>query len=131
MTAPEADPRHIFRQHVVESLYAYTFDGGKADKYDEQVTKTVSIIKENLTKIDSIIDTYAATFDHTKMARIDYAILQLGTYELFFAEHKTPYKVVINEAIELAKEFGSSGSPKLINGILGKAVEAQHNESNS
>ncbi len=95
---------------------------------DKKLRTTLSDIESHRTTIDEAIDRYAVTFDHEKMARIDYAILQLGMYELFFAKVKPPYKVVINEAIELAKEFGSGGSPGLINGILGKAVEDARNE---
>lgn len=91
------------------------------EKYEEGEYKDILKHKD---EIDELIDSYTVTFDHTKMARVDYVILQLGMFELFFAKKKPPYKVVINEAIELSKEYGSSGSPKLVNGILGKAYES-------
>jgi N utilization substance protein B len=52
------------------------------------------------------------------MSIIDKSILRLAIFEILFGD-KTPFKVAINEAIELAKHFGSDSSPRLINGVLG------------
>jgi N utilization substance protein B len=52
------------------------------------------------------------------MSIIDRNILRLAIFEILF-DDKTPFKVAINEAVELAKEFGSESSPRLINGVLG------------
>jgi N utilization substance protein B len=56
-----------------------------------------------------------------QIARIDLVILRIGLYELSFAKDVPP-KVVINEAVELAKAFGSENSSKFINGVLGTAL---------
>ena len=54
------------------------------------------------------------------MAKVDIAILRLAVYELLFGD--APKKVVINEAVEMAKKYSSDNSPSFINGILGKIV---------
>ena len=56
-----------------------------------------------------------------QISRIDRAVLRLGLYELLHSKDKVPYKVVINEAVELAKAFGSDNSGKFVNGVLGTA----------
>ncbi len=64
-----------------------------------------------------------------QIARIDRNILRMGLYELLYKGDSVPPKVVINEAVELAKAFGSDNSSKFINGVLGTAyrtlVEAE------
>jgi N utilization substance protein B len=65
-----------------------------------------------------------------QIARVDRAILRLGLYELLYRNDKVPPKVAINEAVELAKAFGSDNSSKFVNGVLGTAyrtlVEGQN-----
>lgn len=55
------------------------------------------------------------------MAKIDVAILRLAVYEFLF-DKETPHKTIIDEAVELAKEFGNDKSPGFINGVLGKII---------
>ncbi len=77
-------------------------------------------ICENLEKIDKIIRRSASEWPLQQIAIIDRNILRIGVYELMFDNHKrVPPKVVINEAIELAKAFGGKSSGKFINGVLG------------
>ena len=74
-------------------------------------------------EIDALIKKSASTFPAEQMSIIDRSILRLALAEILFQDRtpvdKTPLKVAINEAIELAKEFGSDSSPRLINGVLG------------
>jgi len=79
----------------------------------------------NLTVIDTEIQKAAPEWPIDKIAKIDLAILRLGVYELAI-EKKEPPKVIIDEAVELAKEFGNEKSPKFINGALGTVLKAQH-----
>ncbi len=116
------DPRHLFRRGIVQALYSKTYAQTEAPKLSKKQREAVEKVLHHSEEINEVIDTYATTFNHSKMAKIDYALLQLGLYELLFASRKEPYKVIIDESIELAKEYGSEGSPKLINGILAKAV---------
>jgi N utilization substance protein B len=71
--------------------------------------------------IDSILQRFAPLFPLVQIATIDRNILRIATFELVF-ECTVPLKAVINEAVELAKSFGSDNSPKFINGVLGSLI---------
>lgn len=73
---------------------------------------------DNIEKIDNIIKEKSIGWSIERLDKVDLAILRLAIYELIF-EEDIPNKVVINEAIELAKEYSSEKSYKFINGILG------------
>ena len=74
-------------------------------------------------EIDGVIEIYAPAWPVVQMALIDRNILRLAIFEILF-NNKVPVKVVINEAVELAKAFGGDNTPKFINGVLG-SVSAQ------
>jgi N utilization substance protein B len=74
-------------------------------------------------EIDRVIEIYAPAWPVAQMALIDRNILRLAIFEILF-NNKVPVKVVINEAVELAKTFGGDNTPKFINGVLG-TVSAQ------
>ncbi|NCO23191.1 transcription antitermination factor NusB [Candidatus Kuenenbacteria bacterium] len=92
--------------------------------FDEQdfVLNLVKGTTEKISEIDEQIKKFAPTWPIEKIAIIDKNILRLGIFELLFLA-ETPPKVIINEAIEIAKAFGSSNSPKFINGVLGAIYE--------
>jgi N utilization substance protein B len=85
------------------------------------------LVLEQKETIDAIIVKIAPEYPIEKLNRVDLAILRLGVYELKF-DGSQPPKVVIDEAIELAKEFGGSTSPGFINGALGKLLKDIENE---
>jgi N utilization substance protein B len=114
------DPRHKTRQDIVQLLFSYSFVEQKIPN-----AKAKRVI-ENLAVIDSKIQVVAPEFPIEKINKVDLAILRLAIYELQFEE--TPPKVVIDEAIELAKEFGGEASPGFVNGALGKLIKEQKNE---
>ncbi len=72
-------------------------------------------------RLDEVITEFAPAFPLEQMAAIDRNILRLAIFEILF-DSSTPIKVIINEAVELAKAFGSNSSPRLINGVLGSIV---------
>lgn len=117
------DPRHQRRILIVQTLYSLQFTPNQASNLSSEVKQTLAKIKTNEAKINKYINLFAKKFSTDKMAKIDLAILQLGIYELLI-EKKEPYKVIVDECIELAKEFGGLNSPKFINGVLGQAVES-------
>ena len=78
-------------------------------------------VVDNIQKFDDIITKCAPEWPINQINRIDLAILRQSLYELLFTE--IPYKVVIDEAVELAKEYGSESSAKFINGVLGTALD--------
>jgi N utilization substance protein B len=80
--------------------------------------KLVKGVLQHKSELDTLIKKFAPAFPPEQMAIIDRNILRLAIFEILFND-KTPFKVAINEAIELAKEFGSDASPRLINGVLG------------
>lgn len=105
------DPRHKKRIDAVKRLFAESFikQGKRSD-----------LVKEILAKKDDIdekIKSAAPAWPVEKLNKVDLAILRLAIYEL--DNKNTPPKVVIDEAVELAKEFGSENSPSFVNGVLG------------
>jgi len=81
-------------------------------------------VLEHKSKLDTLIKRFAPAFPPEQMSIIDRNILRLAIFEILFND-KTPVKVAINEAVELAKHFGSDSSPRLINGVLG-SITAEH-----
>ena len=113
----KSDPRHLARRKAVVHLFEYSF---QKNTTKDKLTKGVL---ENLEKIDKIIQKTAPVWPIEKIAKVDLAILRLAIYELLFGK-TAPYKVIIDEAVELAKEFGSETSPGFVNGVLGTVVKS-------
>jgi N utilization substance protein B len=105
------DPRHIKRREIVKQLFAESFTS------QNSVSEEVGKILKKKDKLDSEIQKAAPTWPIDKLNKIDLAILRQAVYEL--RSENTPPKVIIDEAVELAKEFGSESSPSFVNGVLG------------
>jgi N utilization substance protein B len=75
--------------------------------------------------LDQIIAQYAPEWPLEQIAAIDRNILRMALWE-FAVFHETPLKVAINEAVELAKQFGSDSAPRFVNGVLGALADHQH-----
>lgn len=82
----------------------------------------ISGVLENRDDLDQLIGRYAPEWPIDQIAVIDRNILRVSLFELVSPDSDAPYKVVINEAVELAKIFGSDSSPRFINGVLGTAL---------
>lgn len=108
------DPRHKNRQDLVQELFKYDF-------HTQKVSKQAEDILANKQKLDAKIEKAAPEFPIQKINKIDLAILRLAVFELLFKKG-IPQKVVIDEAIELAKEYGGETSPSFVNGALGNVV---------
>ena len=87
----------------------------EALSFSEELVKGVL---QHKSELDVLIKKFAPAFPVEQMSIVDRNILRLAIFEILFSK-ETPLKVAINEAIELAKDFGSDSSPRLINGILG------------
>ena len=74
--------------------------------------------------LDGLIQRHAPEWPVDQMAVIDRNVLRIAIYEFHIA-HLTPLKVAINEAIELAKTFGSDSAPRFVNGVLGALAEPE------
>jgi len=75
--------------------------------------------------LDESISQYAPEWPFDQIAAIDRNILRMACWE-FAVFHDTPVKVAINEAVELAKQFGSDSTPRFVNGVLGSLADHQH-----
>ena len=75
--------------------------------------------------LDSLIAKYAPEWPLEQIAAIDRNILRIALWELAVS-NETPIKVAINEAVELAKSYGSDSAPRFVNGVLGSLADHQH-----
>lgn len=108
------DPRHQKRIELIKKLFAYSFT--KNQKFSTKVNKIISSIPDS----DKLISQCAPEWPISQINKVDLSILRLAIYEL--TNEKTPKKVIIDEAVELAKEFGAESSSKFVNGVLGTVV---------
>jgi N utilization substance protein B len=118
------DPRHQKRRLLVQYLFANIFHSPTDIPTEEEDPGVALLAKEIVAitpELDIQISEAAPAWPVNKLNRIDLAILRLAVYELKKAE--TPPKVIIDEAVELAKEFGSESSPSFINGVLGTILK--------
>ncbi len=104
----------------IEMLYhAYCEEIGISDELDSSsfILETLRKIRQHQASIDTILQQHAENWAFGRIAKVELAILRLGIYELCFGA-STPPPVVINEAIELSKEYASEDSKRFINGVL-------------
>ena len=93
------------------------------------VTELIKGVLDNKDAIDGYIKRFAPAYPVSQLSLVDRNILRLAIYEVLI-DNKTPIKVAIDEAVELAKNFGSDHSPKFINGVLGSISSlAEKNKS--
>jgi len=136
-----ASNRHLGRIVALQSLYEYEFRlqsddtsvdideilTRNLDRYETAiedkafVSKLVKGVLKAQDDLDSKIAPIAPDWPIDQIARIDRNILRIGVYELLHQAKLVPPKVAINEAVELAKAFGSDNSSKFVNGVLGTA----------
>jgi len=126
--------RHLSRTLAMQTLFVWDFNK-KSKNLDEIMKENfenfapdfddggftkelIDGIQEHIDDVDNYIKKYAPEWPIEQITAIDRNVLRLGIYELVFSE-KIPPKVAINEAIEVAKNFGGDSSGKFINGVLG------------
>jgi len=139
--------RHLGRIIALQTLYEQDFRQACADtsfKLEEvlernisryhEAAKDQSFIKALVTGVDNyasaldkLLQPLAPEWPLDQIARIDRVVLRIGAYELIH-DQATPPKVVINEAVELAKSFGNDNSSKFINGVLGTLLRQERPE---
>jgi len=122
--------RHHARMAVVSLLYAYDLGNQSIGDFSDEILEDKKIrnkqkefamdlftgVMDNLEPVDKAISTHLKEWDFDRLGSIERATLRLGAYEIMFSELDAP--VIINEAIEVTKAFGSEQSPKFINGVL-------------
>lgn len=128
--------RHLARTIAIQSLYEWDFYKHQADlpaitnrnmkefgpgiDEPEFVWKLVKEVVSHLPELDAAIIKYAPQWPIDQIAPLDRNVLRLGLYELLFSNPKeVPPKVAINEAIEIAKNYGGQNSARFVNGVLG------------
>lgn len=117
----QVDHRHQRRIKIMQDLFACTFNEENLQACLEEKSGTVvGDILENLDQLDEQISQVAPERPLSEINQIDLAILRQILHES--QTKKTPKKVLINEAIELAKEFGSDSSSRFVNGVLAKLL---------
>lgn len=136
-----ASNRHLGRIIALQTLYEEEFrrDADDADfdlssvlkrniaRYSEMVDDVAFIealvrgVVEQTDKLDATLQPIAPEWPIDQIARMDRIVLRMGLYELLYAQDVPP-KVVINEAVELAKAFGGENSSKFVNGVLGTVL---------
>jgi N utilization substance protein B len=139
-----ASNRHLGRIVALQTLYEQDFRiecqdqalvldevlerniGRYSETIDDKafIEKLVHGVSSRQPEIDDIIRPVAPEWPIEQIARVDRVILRMGVYELLF-DSQVPPKVVINEAVELAKAFGGENSSKFINGVLGTVLRNQ------
>lgn len=150
-----ASNRHLGRIVALQTLYEYEFRvqsedasvdideilGRNLERYETAIDDkpfvsdlVKGVIAEQL-DLDAKIQPIAPDWPIEQIARIDRSVLRIGLYELLHLAKVVPPKVAINEAVELAKAFGSDNSSKFINGVLGTAyrtlVEGESGDAKS
>lgn len=102
------------------SLFFEELDQRK-EKDTDYIQKKYEDIMEHLSEIDVMINEVAEGWKTSRMAKVDLTLIRLATYELKY-EEDIPTGVAINEAVELAKTYGTDDSASFVNGILAKLV---------
>lgn len=139
-----ASNRHLGRIVALQTLYEQDFRSEAGDstfdvsevlnrnvsRYRETIDdvafieKLVSGVTKHQNELDKVLQPLAPEWPIEQIARMDRVVLRIGAYELLHATDVPP-KVVINEAVELAKAFGGDNSSKFINGVLGSLLRSQ------
>ncbi len=106
-------------QHPLgEVLEERSLDLNLDESQFEFASLLIAGVRENVTKLDQLISEQAPEWPLDQVAVVDRNILRIALWEVAFYQ-KTPLKVGINEAVELAKLFGTDSSPRFVNGVLG------------
>jgi len=138
--------RHLVRSVVLQALYEWDFYHRKKDiteilerdlkefapGIDEPdfAWRILKGITDHLAEIDKIIVRAAPEWPLDKIAMVERNVLRIGLYELLYADREeVPPKVAINEAIEVAKNYGGPNSVKFINGVLGTVYREMEKEA--
>lgn len=148
-----ASNRHLGRIVALQTLYEFEFRVQSGDtnldvaevmnrnieRYKTTIEDTTFVeelingVLEHSAELDKQLQPIAPEWPIDQIARIDRNVLRIGLFELLHRQGVVPPKVAINEAVELAKSFGSDNSSKFINGVLGTAfrtlVEGDQNDA--
>ncbi|MBI2327008.1 transcription antitermination factor NusB [Candidatus Curtissbacteria bacterium] len=117
----KSDPRHLTRTQAVKTLFAKGF----RQNLKVQKASLAGQVLQKKGPIDKLIEKNASAWPINQINPIDLATLRLAIFELLFKNKKEPYKVIIDEAVEIAKSYGSETSSSFVNGVLGSIVKSK------
>ena len=106
-------------EDLSEQLKYQVEEGETADADAVYIQNKIDAVIANITQIDEMINAAATGWKTSRMGKVDLTLLRLAVYEIKF-EEDIPTKVAINEAVELAKRYGTDSSPAFVNGVLAK-----------
>ncbi len=111
------------REIALKILYGQEFNKEKIDLSIKETTynyvnQLLEGIKENQDKIDNLIKNTSQSWTIERISLIDLNIMRMAVYEMLYSSPPVPFKVCIDEAIKIAKTYGTEGSAKFINGNL-------------
>jgi N utilization substance protein B len=128
------NPRRRAREFAVQGLYQWLIAGHAADQVLAHLREQEGFERADLVHLDALVAggiAEAAALDAAiarhvdrptrQLSPVEHAVLMIGAYELLHCQD-VPYRVVINEAVELAKAFGGTDGHKYVNGVLDKAA---------
>lgn len=119
--SPETAIETVLEEARSENEADLEIEGGKVAG-SPYLTDLVEGTIRNKERIDETLSVYLTGWKVDRLSKVDRQILRLAAYEMLFGT-EVPPKVVVNEAIELAKRFGSDESGKFVNGVLGKMIK--------
>ena len=111
-------PAQVFKERLEETPLT--------DELGEFARQIIFGVLPLIEILDKIIAQYAPEWPLDQIAAIDRNILRQACWEFASPDGETPLKVAINEAVELAKLFGSDSAPRFVNGVLGSLADHQH-----
>ena len=117
----------IQKENLKEQTKIYLENAEISDeKTKEYISEIVNGIENNITQIEEkISENLKKDWKIERISKINLVLLKLAIYEILYTE--TPFKVVINEVVELAKKYGDDTSPNFVNGILASIVKESEN----
>jgi len=127
------------REAVIQTLYAQEMGNDQATEQFEEILKDKKVkgskaefakkllngVLNHLNKIDEIIKNHLIDWDFDRLDKVDKQILRVGIYEILYTD--TPYQIVIDEAVKIAKNFSEDKAKSFINGILDRVAKEKTN----
>jgi len=129
------------REAVIQTLYAQEMGNDKAVEQFEEILKDKKVkgskaefakkllhgILQHLSRIDEIIKNHLIDWDFDRLDKVDKQILRVGIYEILYTD--TPYQIVIDEAVKIAKNFSEDKAKSFINGILDRVAKEKQEDA--
>ncbi|SRR5712692_3647976 len=115
----------VSRHRPGEVLQRLIADERAQPEVGEFARDLVTGVLRHRAEIDDLLQQSAPAFPLAQMSPVDRNILRIGIYESLYTSEQVPLRVAVNEAVELAKRYGSENASRFVNGVLGSLVRAQ------